>query len=160
VSPARRRLLIAALAVVAAVLAWQAPEPVSDAVVPATVGGASGLPPLRPWPERPRYEPLPARDAPLARLRDDDAAAAAPKRPAPPALPPAPVAPALPFKYLGQLQTEDGATVFLSAGGKTVPVQAGGLIDNVYRVEAVSAARIDFTHLPTGTAQSLTIARP
>ncbi len=76
--------------------------------------------------------------------------------------PPAPVAPPLPYRVLGSIQGSrigDGAPmVFLSDRGNTLAVRAGDEIDKTYRVERISADRIEFTYLPLKTPQSLPIS--
>lgn len=84
-----------------------------------------------------------------------------------PASPPAPaaepVAPPLPFRVLGSIQGQrigDGAPlVFLSdRGNNTLAVRSGDEIDRTYRVERITADRVEFTYLPLKTVQSLTIS--
>jgi hypothetical protein len=178
-SARQRRLLIGLLALAAMVLAWFAPEP--DPLVPAkmragdvageaatggdsldTAGGrgvALRLPPLRAWPARRAWEPLPARDAEAVPLREPPAlvAAAAASKAAQPA---APATPKLPFRYLGALDLDGATSVFLAAGNDTLTVHPGTNLPGGWRFDSASAGRLDFTFLPTDSRQSLTIAAP
>lgn len=76
--------------------------------------------------------------------------------------PPEPVAPPLPYRVLGSIQGSrigNGApVVFLSDRGNTLAVRAGDEIDNTYRVERISADKVEFTYLPLKTLQSLPIS--
>lgn len=168
-SARQRRLLIGLLAVAALALAWFAPEP--DPLVPAIVragdapdtavgqGAASQLPPLRAWPARRAWEPLPARDAEAVPVREAPApvAAAAVSKVAQPA---APATPKLPFRYLGALELDGATSVFLAAGNDTLTVHPGANLPGGWRFDSASAGRLDFTFLPTDSRQSLTIAAP
>lgn len=77
--------------------------------------------------------------------------------------PPEPVAPPLPYRVLGSIQGSrlgNGApVVFLSGRGNTLAVRAGDEIDNIYRVERISADQVEFTYLPLKTLQSLPISK-
>jgi hypothetical protein len=77
--------------------------------------------------------------------------------------PPEPVAPPLPYRVLGSIQGSrigNGApVVFLSDRGNTLAVRAGDEIDNTYRVERISADKVEFTYLPLKTLQWLPITR-
>lgn len=79
-----------------------------------------------------------------------------------PVAPPDPVAPPLPYRVLGSIQGSrlgDGAPiVFLSDRGNTLAVRAGDEIDKTYRVERISADKIEFIYLPLKTPQSLPIS--
>jgi hypothetical protein len=79
---------------------------------------------------------------------------------------PAPVAPALPFSYIGRQmrsaqngQNGQGGQVeiFLAQGDQVHVVRLHSLLDNSYRVDAISATAISFTYLPLNTTQQLSI---
>lgn len=78
----------------------------------------------------------------------------------PPPPPPPPQAPPVPFTYVGRLTEADRTTVFLSTGSRDVAAAVGETIDGTYRVEAVTASRIELTYLPLGQRQSLTLRTP
>ena len=85
------------------------------------------------------------------------AAAAAPLASAPVA---APAAPALPFSYIGRQMPggQGGQTeVFLAQGDKVHVVRVHSLLDNTYRVDAISSTAVSFTYLPLNTTQLLSI---
>ncbi|HSO06743.1 MAG TPA: secretion system X translation initiation factor [Pelomicrobium sp.] len=79
---------------------------------------------------------------------------------APPPLPPKPTAPPLPFRYVGRLaETGEEGTYFLSRGDDLVTVRAGDVIDDTYRVDAISGGAIEFTYIPLQQKQTLAIGR-
>jgi hypothetical protein len=71
--------------------------------------------------------------------------------------PPAPMAPPLPFRYQGRLMEEGRTTVFLAQGERILPARIGDLLNNQYRVEAVTASTITFIFEPLKQRQTLTI---
>jgi hypothetical protein len=168
----RRRLGIALLAVVAALLFWLAPEP--DFVEP-TDGVAAGpattnsdllglrLPALRSWPTRVpsdrlpelAHEPTPA-DVLLAQAAatDQNAGRAAAIETAAKPLP------ALPYRYIGRLSADGSGRVFLTDGRETVSAEVGDALGGGWRLDAVRTDRLEFSHLPTDTHQSLNTASP
>ena len=74
-----------------------------------------------------------------------------------PAASAAPAAPALPFSYLGRQSQGNQWAVFLAEGEKVLVVQAHGLIDSRYRVDAISPTAVSFTYLPLNLTQQLLI---
>lgn len=71
--------------------------------------------------------------------------------------PPPPTAPALPFTFLGK-KLESGAwEVFLARGDQSFVVRAGTLIENTYRVEAITPPTLSLTYLPLAEKQTLAI---
>lgn len=73
--------------------------------------------------------------------------------PAPP--PPAPVveskpvAPPFPYRFFGQMVGVDGKTLtFLSRDNALVPIKVGSVLDEVYRIDAMSGKQISLTYLP------------
>ncbi len=69
-----------------------------------------------------------------------------------------PAAPALPFKYLGRMIENGRPTLFLAMGERYLAVQAGQVIDDVYRVEAIGDGEAAFVYLPLKEKQTLRMA--
>lgn len=81
-----------------------------------------------------------------------------PPPPPPPVVPPPPSAPPLPFTYMGQLREAPGQeVVFLVKGDRLYTVAIGDVIDGTYRVDGISAGRLDLIYLPLNIKQSLTL---
>jgi len=174
-SAARRRVLIGLLFAFALALAWFAPEPVdmvepgarpaSDVPARMVAAGdavrvAPRLPPLRAWPARGGYEPLPeneSRESPerIAKTTAAAASAAAAQAPASP-----PPTPKVPFRYLGSLVVDGQASLFLGSGNDTLAARTGMVLPGGWRLDSASPDRLEFTFLPTEARQSLTIAAP
>src|SRR6185503_13984476 len=76
------------------------------------------------------------------------------------AAPARPVIPAFPYTYAGTLRKgREASETFLLRGGKElVPVKAGAMLDGVWRVETLSADRIEVTYLPAAERVSLLLA--
>ncbi|PSS57801.1 hypothetical protein [Pseudomonas sp. BBP2017] len=74
---------------------------------------------------------------------------------APVALPPA--APALPFQFVGRLDDRDDQQVFLQSGEKLYVVRRGDVIDDVYRIEHISATELSLVYLPLHLSQTLSV---
>lgn len=91
---------------------------------------------------------------PLAVAPTPVVVAAPPPRPVPP---PAPTAPPLPFKYLGRLADGSAQTVFLERNQIALSASVGDVIDSLYKVEAIAEASVQFTYLPLGSRQILSI---
>ena len=175
-SPARRRSAIALLAAVAAALFWLAPDP----DMPEPVGAVEGplqsdaprfsgtrLPPLREWPAKTPAEPFPevlpeTADATRAAGRGGAAARSAEGETGAvdASLAARPVLPGLPFRYIGRLAAEGAGTVFLAARGETLSAEAGATLSGGWRLDTILPDRLEFTHLPTDTRQSLNISSP
>lgn len=67
----------------------------------------------------------------------------------PPPPPPRPSAPAFPYQYFGRMVDVNGKTVtYLARGDALIPIQARQLLDNAYRIDAVTEARIVVTYVP------------
>lgn len=81
---------------------------------------------------------------------------AIPAAPAPVAvsapIPPAPaprVAPPFPYQYFGSMVEVDGTSrIYLTRQGNIIPVETENILDNDYRVDAISATQIRMTYLP------------
>ena len=82
--------------------------------------------------------------------------------PAVPTEPPAPVAPPLPFTVVGAIrggQIAEGQPVaFLKQQDEVLAVRPGDAVNQVYRVESITAEKIDFIYLPLKQRQSLSLA--
>ncbi|TDF82161.1 hypothetical protein [Pseudomonas sp. H9] len=74
---------------------------------------------------------------------------------APAALPPA--APALPFQFVGRLHDRDDQQVFLQSGEKLYVVRRGDVIDDLYRIEHISATELSVVYLPLHLSQTLSV---
>lgn len=77
----------------------------------------------------------------------------------PPPPPPKPVAPPLPFQYRGSLFDDGKITIFLAQQMRQIIVKEGEVIDNIYRVDAISSPSIVFTYLPLNEKQYLSTGR-
>jgi hypothetical protein len=106
----------------------------------------------------------PGRD-PFADRRPKPAAAArrelpptAPVEGVAPPLPP--VAPPVPYTFIGRLSEADRTTVFLAAGDRNLVVKPGDVIDNNYRVDAVTDDAVSLTYLPLNVKQILSTGAP
>ena len=70
---------------------------------------------------------------------------------------PPPQAPALPFRFLGRY-VEDGQTVvFLQHNELNFAVRVGDVLQQDYKVQAVTASAITFVYLPLNQSQNLEI---
>ncbi|MEE1865172.1 MULTISPECIES: hypothetical protein [Pseudomonas] len=74
---------------------------------------------------------------------------------APVALPPA--APALPFQFVGRLDDRDDQQIFLQSGEKLYVVRRGDVIDDIYRIEHISATELSVVYLPLHLSQTLSV---
>ena len=102
--------------------------------------------------------------APIAdRMYADPFGSRAPKRapvPAPivAAPPPPPPAP-FPYKYAGTVKHANGASeAFLMRGAEVIAIKPGELLDGQWRVEALTAERIEVTFVPASERRSLLLA--
>ncbi|CAM3143411.1 hypothetical protein [Janthinobacterium lividum] len=68
----------------------------------------------------------------------------------PPSLPPPkPSAPTFPYQYFGRMVDVDGRTVtYLTRGDTLIPIHARQLLDNTYRIDAVTETQIVVTYVP------------
>lgn len=80
-----------------------------------------------------------------------------------PVPPPPPVAPPLPFTAIGSIEGPDvtagQALAFLQHQDNLLVVRKGESIGQLYRVESVSADRVEFTYLPLNQRQFLALTR-
>jgi hypothetical protein len=84
---------------------------------------------------------------------------AMPAAPAPVASTPpqAPAAPTLPFSYIGRQSQGGQVEVFLAEGDQVHVVRAHTLLENGYRVDAITPTAVSFTYLPMNATQQLSI---
>jgi hypothetical protein len=75
--------------------------------------------------------------------------------PPPPPPPPPPTAPPLPFTYMGRYNEAESWIIILAKGDRVYTVAEGDVIENTYRVEKLTAGKINLTYLPLNIAQSL-----
>lgn len=81
-----------------------------------------------------------------------------PPPPVKPAPPPPPSAPPLPFTYLGKIQeSPQHLVVFLVQNDRVYAVAKGDVIDNIYRVEGVTAGLLVLTYLPLNIRQTIAV---
>ncbi|MFZ0153335.1 hypothetical protein [Pseudomonas sp. Hg5Tf] len=69
----------------------------------------------------------------------------------------APTAPALPFQFVGRLHDRDDQQVFLQSGEKLYVVRRGDVIDDLYRIEQISATELSLVYLPLHLSQTLSV---
>lgn len=138
------------------------PEVLRDPVAPINLLAAQELaePPKPPADEKPRIRRTQPRKAtppvavapPPAPAVEQIAAPVTPKK-----------APPLPFVVTGQLQGSAIAggkqVVFLAQGAEIYAVRVGDSLGADYRVEAIADGHIEFTYLPLGQKQRLTLGK-
>ena len=71
-----------------------------------------------------------------------------------------PEAPPLPYRYLGRWEENGALTMILGHGDQSIPVRSGQILDGQWRIDNISARRIDFTFLPLKTRAHLTLEEP
>ncbi len=69
----------------------------------------------------------------------------------------APSAPALPFQFVGRLHNLEDEQVFLQSGEKLYVVRRGDVIDDIYRIEQISATELSLVYLPLHLSQTLSV---
>jgi len=74
-----------------------------------------------------------------------------------PVVAPVPTAPPLPFQFIGKLDDSRQLQVFLQNGERLYVVRAGDVIDDVYKVDRISATEMSFVYLPLKFAQTLSV---
>jgi hypothetical protein len=88
---------------------------------------------------------------------------AAPKPVAKKALPPAPVpaapvAPPMPYRFAGKIINGSEQELFVAKGDSVIPVKVGDTLDGLYKVESISAERIEIVYLPLGTHERIVVS--
>ncbi len=71
-----------------------------------------------------------------------------------------PEAPPLPYRYLGRWEENGALTMILGHGDLSIPVRSGQTLDGQWRIDRITARRIDFTFLPRKTRAHLTLEEP
>lgn len=72
--------------------------------------------------------------------------------------PPGP--PSLPFKYVGKMNDSSDNVVYLALGEQTLLARSGDVLEENYKVLAITPVQIEFEHLPTGQKQALAFPAP
>lgn len=76
----------------------------------------------------------------------------------PPAKAAPPAAPPLPFVYMGKLAEQgEKAVIILARQNRSYTVREGDVLDNIYRVDEVSAPLMTLTYLPLNIKQTIQI---
>jgi hypothetical protein len=68
------------------------------------------------------------------------------------------VAPPVPYRFAGKIITGSEEEVFVSKGDAVVPVKVGDTLDGMYKVESISAERIEIVYLPLGTRDRIVVS--
>ncbi len=150
-APVRKVLLFSALAVVVGYLALDRP-----ASGPQVATAQTDRPTARPTSAELE---LPARRT-LSRSRGElFGAPPATVQKAPPVVsaPPAPTAPPVPYRFAGRVLKGAEEEVLVSKGELVFPVKVGDTLDGAYKVESISAERIELVYLPLGTADRIVV---
>jgi hypothetical protein len=80
------------------------------------------------------------------------------KKPPPAPVAAAPVAPPLPYRFAGKVRKGSEEEVLIAKRDLVFPVKAGDTLDGVYKVESVSAERIELVYLPLGTPNHIVVS--
>jgi hypothetical protein len=82
----------------------------------------------------------------------------APPPPPPPTVaPPAQRAPTLPGTFLGRMVDGKRLVVFLDRQQGVLTLQAGDVIDNTYKIEAITQTEVRLLYLPSGEKQAIAL---
>jgi hypothetical protein len=82
-----------------------------------------------------------------------------PRKPAPePVVAPVPVAPPVPYRFAGKVRKGSEVEILISKGELVFPVKAGDTLDGMYRVQSVTADRIELVYLPLGSRDSIAVS--
>lgn len=152
-----RHLILAAALGATLLLVWLGNEEGETAEIVAAV-------------ERPAGQSTPAPISPAnaagqERMHDSaiDLFAAHDWNPPPPPVevkPAKPEAPPLPYRYLGRWEENGVLTLILGHGDLSIPARSGQTLDGQWRIDRISARRIDFTFLPLNTRAHLALEEP
>jgi Cohesin domain len=81
------------------------------------------------------------------------------KKAQPPApVPAAPVAPPMPYRFAGKIINGSEQELFVAKGDSVIPVKVGDTLDGLYKVESISAERIEIVYLPLGTRDRIAVS--
>lgn len=78
--------------------------------------------------------------------------------PVPVVAPSKPTAPPLPLRFIGRLVKRGQPVLFLMWGERNLAMHIGDVADATYRLESIRDTEAEFTFLPLGVKQSLTIS--
>jgi hypothetical protein len=78
-----------------------------------------------------------------------------PPKPMPPPPPPPPTAPPMPFSFLGRYEEGAKRIILLLKGDLIYTVSEGEVVDNLYRVERLTARQLELTYLPLNIKQTI-----
>jgi hypothetical protein len=151
----RKGVLFGGLAAVAAIAVFQ---PQSDDGARVSVAGVepppeAGIPagdPLR-LPERQSFGET--RGQLFGTPPRAAKAAPPPRAPSPP-----PAAPPLPYRFAGIVRVGKDTQVLVAKGDRVLPVKEGETLEGGYRVQSISAERIELVYLPLGTAERIAVS--
>jgi hypothetical protein len=153
----RKLLLFGALAAVGGVLLFDKPAKKPEAGIAQSDGGPARAAPA----QSAENLQLPDRQG-LARARGELFGAPppppAPKRAAPaPVVEAPPVAPPVPYRFAGRVLRGSAEEVLVSKGEIVFPIRAGDTLDGTYRVESITAERIELVYLPLGSRDRIAV---
>jgi hypothetical protein len=80
------------------------------------------------------------------------------KAPPPAPLAAAPVAPPVPYRYAGKVVKGSEEEILIAKGDLVLPVKVGDTLDHTYKVESISAERIELVYLPLGTRDRIAVS--
>ncbi|MBA5689980.1 hypothetical protein [Rugamonas apoptosis] len=63
--------------------------------------------------------------------------------------------PELPYRFVGSMNDNAEQMIYLARGEQAYVARPGETLDGIYKVIAVTAAQVEFEHLPTGVRQAL-----
>jgi hypothetical protein len=150
--PMRKVGLFAALAATVGFIVLDKPAAPTKEVVAANSERAApqaGAPELLTIPER----------SGLSRARGElfGAPPPPPQVAAPAPVAAAPVAPPVPYRFVGKVRKGAEEEILISKGDVVFPVKTGDMLDGMYKVEAISAERIELVYVPLGTRDRIAI---
>jgi hypothetical protein len=149
--PMRKVWLFAALAGTVGFIVLDKPAAPTKEVVAANTERAApqaGAPDLLQLPER----------SGLSRARGELFGTPPPPQVAAPVVvAPAPVAPPVPYRFVGKVRKGAEEEILISKGDAVFPVKTGDVLDGMYKVEAISAERIELVYVPLGTRDRIAI---
>ena len=70
----------------------------------------------------------------------------------------APVAPPVPYRFAGKVVTGTEEEILVAKGDLVLPVKVGDTLDGMYRIESISAERIELVYVPLGTRDRIAVS--
>ena len=70
----------------------------------------------------------------------------------------APVAPPVPYRFAGKVVTGTEEEILVAKGDLVLPVKVGDTLDGMYRIESISAERIELVYVPLGTRERIAVS--